>query len=134
MTNSANTLVRFSKHCIVKSYRIALEQQYQLIDRQLTHRDLPSLWVTVGSANINFKKPEQITIIRVEEIDGEVIGVDFDDGILTCEVLFATNPEIAKVLQNNDVYLSTLYTMVDDRVINLIRMYANIKIQYQGVE
>ena len=64
----------------------------------------------------------------------EVIGVDFDDGILTCEVLFATNPEIAKVLQNNDVYLSALYTMVDDRVINLIRMYANIKIQYQGVE
>lgn len=134
MTNSSNTLVRFSKHCIVKSYRIALEQQYQLIDRQLTHRDLPSLWVTVGSANINFKKPEQITIIRAEEIHGEVIGVDFDDGILTCEVLFATNPETAKVLQNNDVYLSALYTMVDDRVINLIRMYANIKIQYQGVE
>lgn len=134
MTNSANTLVRFSKHCIVKSYRIALEQQYQLIDRQLTHQDLPSLWVTVGSANINFKKPEQITIIRAEEIHGEVIGVDFDDGILTCEVLFATKPEIAKVLQNNDVYLSALYTMVDDRVINLIRMYANIKIQYQGVE
>ena len=60
--------------------------------------------------------------------------MDFDDGILTCEVLFATNPETAKVLQNNDVYLSALYTMVDDRVINLIRMYANIKIQYQGVE
>ena len=134
MTNSANTLVRFSKQCIVKSYRIALEQQYQLIDRQLTHQDLPSLWVTVGSANINFKKPEQITIIRAEEIHGEVIGVDFDDGILNCEVLFATKPEIAKVLQNNDVYLSALYTMVDDRVINLIRMYANIKIQYQGVE
>ena len=134
MTNSSNTLVRFSKHCVVKSYRIALEQQYQLIDRQLTHRDLPSLWVTVGSANINFKKPEQITIIREEDIHGEVIGVDFDDGILTCEVLFATNPEVAKVLQNNDVYLSALYTMVDDRVINLIRMYANIKIQYQGVE
>ena len=134
MTNSANTLVRFSKQCIVKSYRIALEQQYQLIDRQLTHQDLPSLWVTVGSANINFKKPEQITIIRGEEIHGEVIGVDFDDGILNCEVLFATKPEIAKVLQNNDVYLSALYTMVDDRVINLIRMYANIKIQYQGVE
>ena len=134
MTNSANTLVRFSKQCIVKSYRIALEQQYQLIDRQLTHQDLPSLWVTVGSANINFKIPEQITIIRGEEIHGEVIGVDFDDGILNCEVLFATKPEIAKVLQNNDVYLSALYTMVDDRVINLIRMYANIKIQYQGVE
>ena len=134
MTNSANTLVRFSKQCIVKSYRIALEQQYQLIDRQLTHQDLPSLWVTVGSANINFKKPEQITIIRAEEIHGEVIDVSFDDGILNCEVLFATKPEIAKVLQNNDVYLSALYTMVDDRVINLIRMYANIKIQYQGVE
>ena len=134
MTNSANTLVRFSKQCIVKSYRIALEQQYQLIDRQLTHQDLPSLWVTVGSANINFKKPEQITVIREEEIHGEVIDVSFDDGILNCEVLFATKPEIAKVLQNNDVYLSALYTMVDDRVINLIRMYANIKIQYQGVE
>ena len=134
MTNSANTLVRFSKHCIVKSHRIALEQQYQLIDRQLTHQDLPSLWVTVGSADINFKKPEQITIIRAEEIHGEVIGVDFDDGLLTCEVLFETKPEIAEVLQNNDVYLSALYTMVDDRVINLIRMYANIKIQYQGVE
>lgn len=133
MTNSANTLVTFSKHCIVKSYRIDLEQQYRLIDRQLTHQDLPSLWVTYGCANVNFKNPEQITVVRVEEISGEVIGVDFDDGILTCEVLFETSPEVAEVLQNNEVYLSGLYTMIDDRVINLIRMYANIKIQYQGV-
>ncbi len=126
--------VKFLQKCTVKMYRIALEQQHRLIDRQLTHPDLPSLWVTYGCANVNFNNPEQITIIRPEEIHGEVVAVDFKNGVLTCDVFFQTSLEVAQVIQNNDVYLSGLYTMIDDRVINLIRMYANIKIQYQGVE
>lgn len=91
------------------------------------------MWVTYGCPDVNFKRPEQLYNIPIEQIHGEVIWTDFDDGILTCEVEFKVQEAIAEVLQNNDVYLSGLYIMIDDRVANLIRMYANIKIQYQGV-
>lgn len=126
-------IVELVKSCVVKSHKIDLVQQHQIIHRHLTHSDCPPLWVTYGCPDVNFKRPEQLYNIPIEQIHGEVLWADFDDGILTCEVEFKVHEAVAEVLKNNDVYLSALYTVIDDRVANLIRMYANIKIQYQGV-
>ena len=136
MLNSKDydVVVKFTKRCDVRSYRVSLEDQYYHIKRQLTHPDLPPLYVTCRPADINFKNPNQVMTIRPEDIHGVVTDVHLDHGGLTCDVSFELRSELAEIYRNKEVYLSSLYTMIDGRVINLIRTYANIEAQYEGVK